>query len=372
MSQREGAAAWPQDRPVSTLELFTDLVFVFAITQLTALLSADPTPIGVLETALIFAVLWWMFGGYVFLTNAMPLDRKGRRLLLLLAMCGFLMMGLAIPTTFHGGGVVFGLGFAVVILVHAGLFTFASGARVQDVATFAPLNLVGAGLILAAGFLQSTVAYLLFGVSFVLQVIISILSSRITNFDLRAGHFVERYGLLLLIVLGESIVAIGVGAGGLVLDTPLVLAAILSLGITSAFWWLYFSGDDARAEETLTAATGPNKIRVALLAFFYANIPMLLGVVAFAAGVKKAIAHPMEPMPVAPALALSVGAALYLFGDALFRFAIGVRRSLWRWAATAAVLVATVVGTTSSAVAALGAIFAVLLVVIVIEQLERG
>jgi low temperature requirement protein LtrA len=371
VSQRDQAAAWPEDRPVSTLELFTDLVFVFAITQLTALLSANPSPLGVLQTALIFATLWWMFGGYVFLTNAMPLDRKGRRLLLLVAMCGFLMMGLAIPTTFQGGGVVFGIGFAVVIVVHTGLFTFASGAPLRDVARFAPLNLVGAALIIAAGILQGTVAYLLFGLSFLLQILISIVSSRIT-FDLRAGHFVERYGLLLLIVLGESIVAIGVGAGGLALDAPLIGAAILSLGITSVFWWLYFSGDDARAEEALATATGPAKIRVALMAFFYSSIPMVLGIVAFAAGVKTAIAHPLDPMPVAPAMALTIGAALFLLGDALFRFTIGVRHSVQRSLAAVAVLLAAVVGQATSALAALATMLAVLLAVIVLEQIEQG
>ena len=140
----------PDDRRVSTLELFTDLVFVFAITQLTTLLSDDPTLRGLLEILLIFGVLWWMFGGYVYLTNAMPLDRKVRRLLLLVGMGGFLVMGLAIPTAFHGGGIVFGVGYAVVTMVHAGLFVYASGARLADVARFVPLNLVGAALVLAA------------------------------------------------------------------------------------------------------------------------------------------------------------------------------------------------------------------------------
>ena len=361
-------SAEEEERRVSTLELFTDLVFVFAITQLTTLLSDDPSPRGVLEVLLIFGALWWMFGGYVYLTNAMALDRKIRRLLLLVGMMGFLLTALATPTTFHGGGLVFGIGYLIVILVHAGLFVYASGERLGDVFRFAPMNVVGAILVLVAGVVQGTAAYVLFALALGGQVVSSIVSSGSGTFHLRASHLVERYGLLVLIVLGESIIAIGVGAEGLPLDASLISAALVALSITSALWWLYFSGDDVRAEAALASAPSQRRIRLAVTAFNYATIPMLLGVVVFAVGVKAAIAHAFEPMALGPAISLAVGPSLYLLGDVIFRLALGFGRAEGRWIAAAICLAAIPIGL---AVGALAEMIAVLLILLALITAER-
>ena len=361
-------AAEETDRRVSTLELFTDLVFVFAITQLTTLLSDDTTPRGVLEVVLIFGVLWWMFGGYVYLTNAMAIDRKNRKLLLLVGMMGFLLTALATPTTFHGGGLVFGFGYLIVVLVHSGLFLYSSGQRTGDIFRWAPMNVVGATLLLVAGVVQGTAAYVLFALALAGQVVSSIVSSGSGTFRLRASHLVERYGLLVLIVLGESIVAIGVGAEGLPLDASLVSAALVALAITSAMWWLYFSGDDVRAEEALATASNQSRIRLALLAFFYATIPMLLGVVAFAAGVKSAIAHAFDPMALGPAMALAFGLALYLLGDVIFRLSIGSGRTGGRMVAAVVCLGAIPLGLTAGAFVEMMVLLVILLALITLEH----
>lgn len=358
-------ASEPRGR-VTSLELFTDLVFVFAITQLTTLLTNDQTPRGVLEVLLIFGVLWWMFGGYVWLTNAMAVDRKARRLFLLLAMMGFLIIALAIPTAFHGSGLFFGVGYLIVVFVHAGLWVYASGQRLSAIVRFAPMNLVGVGLILLAGATSGPAAYLLFALALLGQVVSSLMSARIT-LRIRAAHFVERHGLLVLIVLGESIVAIGVGASGLALDVPLVAAGILALSTTSAMWWLYFSGDDARAEHALSSAPPDRQVVIALSAFAYATVPMLLGVVTFAAGVKVAIAHTSEPATVETALALGSGASLYLVGEAMFRRAIAAGGANGRALAAAACLAAIPVGTVTRAWVAMSVILAVFIVLITVE-----
>ena len=356
------------ERRVSTLELFTDLVFVFAITQLTALLSHDPTLGGVLEVLLIFGALWWMFGGYVYLTNAMALDRKIRRLLLLVGMMGFLLTALATPTTFHGGGLVFGIGYLIVVFVHAGLFVYASGERLSDVFRFAPMNVVGAILVLVAGVVQGAAAYVLFALALGGQVVSSVVSSGSVTFHLRASHLVERYGLLVLIVLGESIVAIGVGAEGLPLDASLISAALVALSITSAMWWLYFSGDDARAEVALASAPSRRRIRLAVTAFNYATIPMLLGVVVFAAGVKTAIAHAFDPLTLGPAIALAVGPSLYLLGDVMFRISLGLGRTRGRAIAALVCLTAMPIGLGAGALVEMIALLAVLLALITLER----
>ena len=187
------------DRPVSTLELFFDLVFVFAVTQLTAVLADNSTPLGALQVLLIFGVLWWMFGGCVWLTNAVAPDRAIRKLLLLAAMGGFLVLALAIPTAFdRGGGLVFGLGYLLVVLIHAGLFTHASlGTGLTGILRVAPLNIVAALVIVVAGLLHGPIVYALWLLAFGLEVVTSFLSDpggfriapRRSRYDLHTGEF---------------------------------------------------------------------------------------------------------------------------------------------------------------------------------------
>ena len=312
----------PERRSVSTLELFFDLVFVFAVTQLTAVLAEERSLVGVLRVLLLFGVLWWMFGGYVWLTNAVVPDRPIRKLFLLAAMVAFLVMGLAIPTAFTGGGVVFGIAFLSVVLIHSGLFAISQRMGAGGIVRLAPLNVVGALIIVGAGFMSEPMVYVAWAVAFALAVVTSFVVNP-EGFRLEPSHFVERHGLLLIIVLGESIVAISVGAAGLALDASLLVAGGLALVIAACLWWLYFNEDDARAEEALIEATPRRRTRIALNAFFYAQIPMVLGVVGFAAGVKSAIGHAFDPLPAYAALALGLGVGLYLVGDVLLRIEIG-------------------------------------------------
>jgi low temperature requirement protein LtrA len=355
-------------RPVSTLELFFDLVFVFAITQLTALLADDHTPRGAFQVLLIFGVMWWMFGGYVWLTNAVAPDRPLRKLLLLAAMAGFLVIGLAVPTAFEaGGGLVFALGFLFVVLIHSGLFLSAQkGSSIIGMLRVAPLNIVAAFVLIGASFLEGPIVYALWVLALGIAVLISFVAVP-AGFTIQARHFVERHGLLLIIVLGESIVAISVGAADLALDASLLVAGTLALALVSCLWWLYFNEDDARAEEAISAAPMERRIRIALNAFFYAQIPMLLGVVTFAAGVKSVIAHAFDPLEPYAAAFLAVGVALYLLGDALFRLGIGFGHANLRAAGAVAALLSFPVGITLSATVQLSALLVLLLAVIVVH-----
>jgi low temperature requirement protein LtrA len=352
-----------EERQVSTLELFFDLVFVFAITQLTSVLADDPTPLSALRVLLVFGVLWWMFGGYVWLTNAVAPDRPVRKLLLLLAMGGFLVIALAIPTAFEGGGIVFGLGYLLVVLIHGGLFVSTlKSARLQGIVRVAPLNVTAALVLVAAGFTREPSVYVLWFVAFGTMVLTSFLADP-GGFRVAPGHFVERHGLLLIIVLGESIVAISVGAADLPLDASLLIAGTLSLAVVSCLWWLYFNEDDTHAEDAMSAAPPERRMRMALNAFFYAQIPMLLGIVAFAAGVKSAIGHAFEPLPAYAALFLASGVALYLVGDALFRIGIGFRHANTRFVAAVAALATFPIGLVNASLQ-LVALLVVLLVAI--------
>jgi low temperature requirement protein LtrA len=354
---------------VSTLELFFDLVFVFTLTQLTGLLADDLSPAGVARVVVIFDVLFWMYAAYAWLTNMCPPDRPARRLLLIGGMAAFLVCALAVPRAFDGGGVAFGLGYLLVVLVHGGLYASVAGAAVL---WFAVPNALAALSLIAAGFLDGPAAYALWAVPVVNQFVTPRLSTRAaTRLRVRPAHFVERHGLLLLVALGESVVAIGIGLGGEPLDVGLFAVAVLGLALAAGLWWAYFAGDEEGAERTLTAAPADRRFRLANNAYFYAFIPMLLGVIVLAAGVKKSIGHVGDPLAAGPALALAGGVALYLAGDVAFRRTLEIRPVGFRAAGAMLALATLLLGVWLAAGVQLVALVAVLVATIAAERRWR-
>ncbi|TMD49417.1 MAG: low temperature requirement protein A [Chloroflexi bacterium] len=345
---------------VSTLELFFDLVFVFTITQLTSFLLRDPTIAGLVQMVLLFGNVWWMYGGYAWLTNAVPPRELAVRLLLLVGMGGFLLIALSIPTAFGSGGVAFGVGYMVVTLVHTGLFLRAQQTISSALARLGPFNLITAALLLVAGFTPGGVRIALFALGGILHWITPYLIHQ-SVFTIRAGHFVERHGLILLIALGESVVAVGIGLGAIDLPAGRIVAALLGLALTAALWWLYFSGDDDRAEAALDAAQGEHKPWLALNAFGYAFVPILGGVVLIAAGLKLAVVRYNEPSTVAAAVVLAAGVAIYLAGLAIFRWLIHVRSIAIRLVMAGLALLTAFIGLRITPVAQLAALVVVLI-----------
>ena len=346
---------------VSSLELFFDLVFVFTITQLTSLLLRDPTLNGLLQMFLLFGNVWWMYGGYAWLTNAVPPRDVAVRLLLLVGMGGFLLIALAIPTAFADGGVLFGIGYLVVTLVHTGLFSQSSRQSiVSAVRRLGPFNLVTAALLLVAGFTPGWVRVLLFALGFVLHWITPLLIPQ-SSFNIRAAHFVERHGLILLIALGESVVAVGIGLGAIELPVGRIVAALLGLGLTAALWWLYFTGDEERAEVALDKAQGVGKFWLALNAFGYAFVPILGGIVLVAAGLKLAVVRYNEPATVSAAVFLAAGVATYLVGLALFRWLIHARSVALTLLMGFLAILTTFIGLRTTPVAQLAALVVILI-----------
>ncbi len=348
---------------VSTLELFFDLVFVFTLTQLTGLLSHNPTAETAARVVLIFVVLFWMYGGYAWLTNQVPPDRPARRLLVILGMGAFFVCALAVPEAFDGGGVAFGLGYLLVILVHSGLWLQGYGAGVT--VRFGAFNVVSALCVISAGLLDGAAAYGLWVAAIVIQFITPRIAGRAApQFPLRSGHFVERHGLLLIVALGESVVAIGIGIGGLPLDAGVFGAAILGLALAAALWWAYFVGDEEGAGRTMAAASDQRRFGLAINAYFFAYIPILLGVIAAAAGVERSIGEAGERLDVKSTLLLAVGVAMFLAGDVAFRRVMGIRPVGYRAGAAAAALATPALGVWVTAATQL-----VVLVVIVVAAL---
>jgi low temperature requirement protein LtrA len=353
---------------VSTLELFFDLVFVFTITQLTSVLVSHPNGTGVLRVALMLVVIWWMYGGYAWLTNVVAPDRFAYQLLLLGGMAAFLVISLAIPTAFAGGGIAFGAAYLVVILVHAGLFTRSqAGASGIAILKVAPLNIVAALCILAAGVAGGTARGVLWGVA-VAVIILPSLRPPDPRFELAPGHFVERHGLVVIVALGESVVAVGIGATGHALAAGLVAVAVLGLALSACLWWVYFGeGEDEKALRAMRSAPRSERPRLALNAFYHWHLLILFGIIALASALENAIAHPGDSLAFARALALGGGAACFLIGDALFRRTLAIGELRWRLAAAPLALAAIPLGTEVSAVAQLAALVAVLLGCLLLE-----
>ena len=327
-----------EESRVTSLELFFDLVFVFTLTQLTALLSRSLSWERLLQAFLIFIVLFWMYGGYVWLTNSVPPVTADRQLLLIAGMAAFLICALAIPNAFQDADLAFAIGYLIVIVVHSFMYVRAVGLKV---ARFVPMNFLAAGAIIAAGFTGGTARYMLWIAAIGFHVITSFLGTGL-RFELRVSHFVERHGLLLLVALGESIVAIG--AGGLELNLRFILAAVLGLLLTAALWWIYFARDEEVARDTMLARPNPEQLRQALGAFFYAFIPMLFGIILLATGIKSSIEHLTAQLDIAHAFAFGGGVGLYLIGTAVFRKASGMPKVTYRYIAAGLAVLTGFVG----------------------------
>ena len=367
------AGGMPEAGRVTTLELFFDLVFVFTITQLTSVLFRDPNGRGLLQVALILTVVWWMYGGYAWMTNAVSAHTAIRRLLLLGGMGGYFVLALSIPRAFSSSGLAFGLAYLVVVGVHSTLFARASSANVvKAILRLTPFNLASALVVVAGGAIGGRPQYVLWALAFAFEWLTPVMRKP-SGFAIGAAHFVERHGLVLLVAIGESVVAIGIGASHLPVDAALVAVAGLGLALSACLWWLYFGGDDDRAERALGALAPVERAWAALAAFGYWHIPMLLGIVTVAAAERRAFAKPFTALSWPLAALLGGGIAAFLAGDVLFRRALGIGRLDLR-AGAAALAVATLpLGAAVFPAAQIGALVVLLVAAIVVEALlERS
>ena len=331
---------------VSTLELFFDLVFAFTLTRLTTLLTQHLSATGVVQVVLVFGVLWWMYGAYAWLTNTRTPDRTPERLLLLLGMAGFLVAGLAIPAgsgpSGSASGVALGLGYLLVVLVHSALYYRVN----RNILRITPFNVTSALLVIGAGLTGGAAAYALWAGALAIQVVSPLIVHPGGLFDIQPAHFVERHGALVIVALGESVAALGIVAAAHGVTFAVAATAVLGLALSAGLWWVYFGdGDDERAERAMTAAEPAARPGLALAGYFYAHIPILLGVVVTAAGVKLTIGHAGQPHPAA-AIALACGVALFLAGHAWFRRALRIGTARLRTVAAAAALATAALGAT--------------------------
>jgi low temperature requirement protein LtrA len=307
---------------VTSLELFFDLVFVLALTQCTALMASTPTATGVLHGLLILGVLWWSWVGYAWLTSVIDPEEGSVRLVMLAAMAALLVASLCVPGAFGGDALLFACAYGAVRAAHIALFLLASrgdAALRRSVAGLAAGTAIGVGLLIAAAIAGGGLRLGLWGLALVLDTGEPFFFGA-EGWKLVPGHFADRHGAIIIIALGESIVAIGAGSSASV-EAGVVAAAVLGMVVAGALWWLYFDVVAIVAERRLMAAAeGRERNEIARDSYSYLHFPMVAGIALVALGLKKTLGRVDDPLAVVPAAGMLGGAALYLVAHVAFRW----------------------------------------------------
>jgi low temperature requirement protein LtrA len=318
------------ERRTSAVELLWDLVFVFTVTQVTALLAHRQSWGAFAEGMLLLALVWWAWSAFVWAANAEPDDSNALRTYLLCGTVLIFIVGLALPQAFGREGALFAVAYALVRMLHLALYVDASrqgNAARSAIVGFAVTVVIGMLLLLIGGvFLHGWHRALLWASAAAIDYAgpAWLTRERLRGLQrVAVGHFAERYGTFVIICLGESIVAVGVGVGSAQrhLTGELVLGAGLALLIAVGMWWAYFDRVAEIAQARLREHHDP--VLAAADAYSYIHLVIVAGIIIYAAGVKLTVHNSVAvPMPGPGRLALCGGVAVYLLGLAAFRLRI--------------------------------------------------
>ncbi len=307
---------------VTPLELFFDLVFVLAITQCTALMSHDQTWSGLAQGLLVLGVLWWAWVGYAWLTSVIDPEALAIRGVIFIAMAALLIVAICVQEAFGNLGLTFAVAIGVFRTAHIALFMLA-GADDDDLRRSVIGLAVSTAIAVATLAIASFFDGLAQGALWALAIFLDMAGPYFfgsEGWKLVPSHFAERHGLIIIIALGESIVAIGVGASG-ELDLGIGTAAVLGVFLAAALWWTYFDVVALISARRLGEAE-PGRVQNELArdSYSYIHLLMVAGIVLIAYGMKVTIGHHADDLPEVPAFALLGGLSLYLLGLVAFRY----------------------------------------------------
>ena len=360
------------EQRVLPLELFFDLVFVFAITQVTGFLADNATWEGLLRGLFLLGALWWAWASYAWLTNTLNPEEGAVRIAVFGSMAAMLVVSLATPGAFGVDGIVFGVAYFIVRALHLVLYAIA-GRHDPDleraVIRILPSAILGAALLVVAGFLDGPARMAVWAVALAIDYL-WLLVSGMRGWRVSPEHFVERHGLIIIIALGESIVAVGVGAAGVQLGEQVIVAAALGIVVASALWWSYFDWAVDVAQARLADATGAERAALARDLYSYLHLPMVAGIVLFALGMKTTLSHIDEPLGIISAVGLSGGLALYFAAHVALRLRMSGGLGHGRPIATLVLLALIPVATQVPALAALALVAAACTGLILYEALR--
>jgi len=363
------------DERVSPLELFFDLVFVLALTQCTALMAHEPTWTGLAKGLAVLAVMWWAWGGYTWLCSVVDPEEGSVRLAMFTAMAALLVVALAIPQAFGEDALIFAIAYGIVRVMQVALLLIAGrddeGLR-HSASGLAISTAIGVGLLTAASFTDGGVQGAIWAIAIVLDVGGPLVIDS-SGWRLVPEHFAERHGLIVIIALGESIVAIGVGAEVSGLNASVIAAAVFGTAVAGALWWLYFDVVALVAARRLANATpGKEQNEIARDSFSYLHFAMVAGIVLLALGLKKTLEHTEDALKLVPATAMMGGAALYLLAHVAFRWRNIHTLNRQRLALAIVLPCLIPVAHALPALAALGGLAAILVALVAYEAIHFG
>jgi low temperature requirement protein LtrA len=369
---RRISAVMRDDERVTPLELFFDLVFVLALTQCTTLIVRTPTWGGVLKGLLVLGMLWWSWVGYAWLTSVVDPEEGAVRLVIFVAMAAFLLAAICVPRAFGSDALLFACAYAVVRAAHIVLFMLASrddDALRSSVLGLAVSTAVGAGLLFVAAATSGDVRVAIWAVALLLDAGGPFLFGQ-DGWKLVPGHFAERHGAIVIIALGESVVALGVGAQEAI-SAGVVVAAVLGILIAATLWWVYFDVTAIVARRRLAKASeGRERNGIARDSYSYLHFPMIAGIALLAVGLKLVLAHVDRPLAIVPVVALLGGTALYLLAHVAFRLRNMHTLSLRRLLCAVVLLALVPLHTSVSALAMLGILAGLLSALITYEVIR--
>ena len=344
-----------REERVSPIELSFDLVFVFGFTQVTTVLSNNTTWSGLEHALLLLVTLWWAWTAYAWLTNAVDPSDGFFLGTIMIAMAAMFVAAFAVPEAFGRHGVVFGVAFLIVAVMQLLLYALAArGDRdlFAAILCVAPFALAGSLLILAAGFVDGWAKPLLWFMALCVG-LFGPLFIDLSGWRVHPAHFVERHGLIVIIAIGESLVAIGIGARGTGLGAGEIVAAVIGFFVAASFWLAYFDFFTIRGQQLLMERSGTPQIALARDVYTYLHLPMVAGIVLFAFGLKTTLAHVGGELAAIPAAGLCGGPALYLLGYVGIRLRISGTVSSGRFVTAIACAVLVLVALTVPALLAL-------------------
>src|SRR5919109_1911663 len=360
------------EQRVTPLELFFDLVFVFAMTRVTALMAHDLSWTSIGRGLLVLAALWWGWAAFAWLTNHVSGEDGRARVVVFVAMSAMVLVALAVPEAFDAHALLFALAYLVMRIAHLALYWVSSRedpevrvavARLFPTAVAGPLLLVAAAF--ASGPVQAALWIAALAIDYGGPLVFGVAGYRV-----HPAHFAERFSLIVIIALGESIVAIGVGAGDEHLDAAIGVAAVLSLVASAGLWWAYFDVVAPVAHRRLGELQGVARNTLARDSFAYLHLPMIAGIELFALGVEQVVGHVDEALAAEASTALFGGIALYLLAHVAFRLRNVGSVNRQRLAAAILFLACIPLGTELEALAAL-AVACVLLALLLAYETVR-
>jgi low temperature requirement protein LtrA len=326
----------PEEKRVSFTELFFDLVFVFAVTQVSGLLHDDHSAAGVARALILFVPIYWAWVGTTIHANTHDVDNPLDRIGVFSVALASLFMALAVPDAYGDRGLQFGAAYLVLRVLLAAL-VFRGAFRNLPVNAFSVGVCVTGPLLVIGGLVDGPARVALWATAATVDLLVPrLVRSRLARIRFESAHLPERFGLFMIIALGESVVAVGLVAAPEAMTAARMAAVAAAFVVACGVWWVYFGFAASAVRHALTTAAVQTDVVRSV--FAYGHLLFIAGIVAVAVGLAEVAAHPTDRLPAGPAALLCGGTALYLAAFGYTRWRMFRKVSTTRLGAAAACL----------------------------------